>query len=88
MRYEAEGKLVEAQKIYDAILEEDESNIVGVARWHTDILRTSQLTHLMLRIACFQAPDSTFEIAWIEVRGNFSFGQISRHVLQRCRSMD
>lgn len=32
MRYEAEGKLVEAQKIYDAILEEDESNIVGVTR--------------------------------------------------------
>jgi hypothetical protein len=32
MRYEAEGKLAEAQKIYDAILEEDESNIVGVTR--------------------------------------------------------
>ncbi|KAI9284913.1 TPR-like protein [Umbelopsis sp. AD052] len=28
MRYEAEGKLAEAQKIYDAILEEDESNIL------------------------------------------------------------
>jgi hypothetical protein len=29
MRYEAEGKLNEAQKVYDTILEEDESNVVG-----------------------------------------------------------
>lgn len=29
MRYEAEGKLNEAQKVYDTILQEDESNVVG-----------------------------------------------------------
>lgn len=29
MRYEAEGKLNEAQKVYDTILQEDESNVVS-----------------------------------------------------------
>jgi hypothetical protein len=30
MRFEAEGKLNEAQKVYDTILQEDESNVVSM----------------------------------------------------------
>ncbi|CAO3693755.1 unnamed protein product [Umbelopsis ramanniana] len=67
MRYEAEGKLVEAQKIYDAILEEDESNIL-VSKRQIALLKLRGLkTEAISALAKYLDTYYSDAEAWIEL---------------------